>query len=161
MCKEPWWINTLSRWISGLWTSSRTQAQSNSMTNSLLTKNLIWTPSRCYVRKYHDEKAIERRMLKAVEIDQVNWRFVLLLRWMKIIFAKRRMLAFAAILIWIYGNMKRMLRVERNIHTISTIRVNFEWTKHIRKLKPKIYKKTLLSSSLYWYNWKFQSSRSN
>jgi metal-sulfur cluster biosynthetic enzyme len=60
------------------------------MTNSLLTIKLIQTPSRCYVRKYHDENAIERRMLKAVEIDQVNSRFVLLLRWMKIIFAKRR-----------------------------------------------------------------------
>jgi hypothetical protein len=112
------------------------------MTNSLLTKDLIQTPSRCYVRKYHDENTIERRMLKAVEIDQVNSRFVLLLRWMKIIFAKRRKNA-----CFCYY-MKRMLSFERNIHTISTIRVNFEWTKHIRKLKPKIYKKTLLSFKL-------------
>jgi len=38
-----------------------------------------------------------------------------------------------------FENMKRMLSFERNIHTISTIRVNFEWTKHIRQLE-KFYK---------------------
>jgi len=59
---------------------------------------------RCYV-----ENSIERRTIKTVEIDQVNSRFVLLLRWMEIIFAKRRKNAclLAAILIWIYENMKR------------------------------------------------------
>lgn len=29
---------------------------------------------------------------------------------------------------------------EENAHTISTIRVNFEWTKHIRQMKPKSLK---------------------
>jgi len=49
-------------------------------------------------------------------------------------FAERSLLLFC----FENGNMKRMLTFERNIHTItnSTIRVNFQWTKHIRQLKP-------------------------
>jgi len=89
--------------------------------------------------------------------DQVNSRFVLLLRWMEITFAERSLLLFC----FENGNLKRRLAFERNIHTIiiSTIRVNFEWTKHIRQLKPKpiddplkIYKKTLLNSVSHWYS---------
>lgn len=51
------------------------------------------------------------------------------------------------------GNMKRMLSFDKHSH-ISTIRVKFEWTKHIRRLKPKpmkeifkIYKKTFAQYS--------------
>jgi len=98
--------------------------------------NKLKSPSsikhRCYV-----ENAIERRTIKTVEIDQVNSRFVLLLRWMEIIFAKRRMLAYL-LLFW-FEYMKTW-REREHAHIISTIRVNFEWTKHIRQMKPKSLK---------------------
>lgn len=54
---------------------------------------------------------------------------------MKIITAERRRKKFAAILLW-NGNMKkRTLIFDKHSH-ISTIRVKFQWTKHIRQLKP-------------------------
>lgn len=70
----------------------RAQAQSN--INAIDDENYIWRNT---------------KINKTVEIDQVNSRFVLLLRWMKIsLLLKERkkecLLLFW--LIWIYGNMK-------------------------------------------------------
>lgn len=73
---------------------------------------------------------------------------------MKIIAAERRRKKFAAILLW-NGNMKkRMLSFDKHSH-ISTIRVKFQWTKHIRQLKPKPMKEISKKSTriiLFWRN---------
>lgn len=62
---------------------------------------------------------------------------------MEITLAERRSLL---LLCFENGNMKRMLSFDKHSH-ISTIRVKFRWTKHIRQLKPKLMKETFKKST--------------
>jgi len=57
------------------------------------------------LKKYEDENYIESK-IKTVEIDQVNSRFVLLLRWMEISFLLKEERKNACSLLFCFGYME-------------------------------------------------------